>query len=291
MKAEDLDRSTILEQELVVRTQGEQREAALREQLLQSERLAMVGKMAAQVAHEIRNPLSSIGLNVELLADEIRRSKIGTREEVKGLFTSILSEIDRLNTVIEEYLQFARLPHEDRTVHSLTDLLTDVLGLMEREAINQGICLIRQLTGSSLGVFMDEKQIRQAMINIIRNAFQAMPQGGGLEVEAAPQGNMAEVRLRDTGIGIPEEQLPLVFHPFFTTKPMGTGLGLTYAQQVIQEHQGSIALESICGGGTTVTFRLPLAEESNPSNPESLTTSSESELFSRTPNPESQTPD
>lgn len=233
----------------------------MRDQLLQSERMATIGKMAAQVAHEIRNPLSSIGLNVELLADEVKRSDVGARDDVKGLFTTILSEIDRLNLVIEEYLHFAHMPRQDKTVYSLTWLLMDVCRFIEREATGQGIHLIRQFPDAPLRVLIDEQQARQAILNVVRNAFQAMSEGGELRVEASHREQCAEVRFQDTGVGISSEHLDQVFQPFYTTKAMGTGLGLTYAQQVIQEHRGSISLESAGGVGTTVTIRLPLAEE------------------------------
>lgn len=233
----------------------------MREQLLQSERMATIGKMAAQVAHEIRNPLSSIGLNVELLADEVKRSDVGARDDVKGLFTTILSEIDRLNLVIEEYLHFAHMPRQDRTVQPLTGLLIEVCRLIEREAAHQGITLTPRFPEAPLHVLIDEQQVRQTILNVVRNAFQAMPEGGELRVEAARLDQHAEVRLQDTGVGIPAEHLDRIFQPFYTTKTMGTGLGLTYAQQVIQEHQGSISLESAQGMGTTVTIRLPLVEE------------------------------
>jgi len=216
--------------------------AALEEReqrLIRSERLATVGRMAAQITHEVRNPLASIGLYVELLGDEL-----GDRPEARRLVSSITSEVDRLTEITETYLRFARLPRPKLDREDLPALVASVVEFARAELLQAGIVLDTNLA-PDLEVAADESQLRQALLNLIRNAREAMHGGGRMTVTVGmrPDG-MAEITIGDTGPGIAPEHLPKIFDPFFSTKAKGTGLGLALVQQIAVEHGGRVEVES-----------------------------------------------
>jgi signal transduction histidine kinase len=227
------------------------------EEVLASERLVTIGKMAAQVAHEIRNPLSSISLNAELLEDEINSYEGVSTEEARSLLTAIMSEVDRLASITEDYLKFARLPRPVWEKENINHILLDLLNFSKEEIAKHGIQVITQFDPSIPEIKVDEKQLREAFLNILKNAFEAMPQGGELQITTARTGEQIEVIISDTGIGIEEKNLEKIFTPFFTTKEEGTGLGLALTQQIIHEHGGTIQCKSQVGKGTTFILRFP----------------------------------
>jgi hypothetical protein len=188
------------------------------EEVLASERLVTIGKMAAQVAHEIRNPLSSISLNAELLEDEINSYEGVSTEEARSLLTAIMSEVDRLAAITEDYLKFARLPRPVWERENINHILLDLLNFSKEEIAKHGIQTITQFDPSIPEIKVDEKQLREAFLNILKNAFEAMPQGGELQITTTRTGEYIEVVISDTGIGIEEKNLEKIFTPFFTTK-------------------------------------------------------------------------
>lgn len=245
---------------------------------IENERLAMVGKMAARVAHEIRNPLGAISLNTELLQDEVKDLPHG--EGAKAHIHTILSEIERLNNVIEEYLAFARLPKIDRSREGLNSVVTEVVGLIQETAARQGIAIRVDLAEGIPEVEMDRAQLKSALLNLVRNGIEAMPKGGVLTFRTSqrrgepppvlsgaaptsPSGSpqtLVGVEVSDTGHGIPPDAQERLFEPFFTTKEGGTGLGLAHSRQVVHEHGGCIDCVSEVGRGTTFVVILPVAE-------------------------------
>jgi signal transduction histidine kinase len=230
-----------------------------REQLLiRSERLAAVGKIAAQITHEVRNPLSSIGLNAELLEEELEAMD-GPRQriqEAKALTRAIVKEVDRLTEITEEYLRFARLPRPRLEHEDLAAIVSSLLEFLRPELQANGIAVEAKLD-PALQVAADEHQLRQALLNLLRNAGEAMPHGGQLTVAArAVDARNIELRISDTGEGIAAEHLPKIFDAFFSTKEGGTGLGLALTQQIIVAHGGRIEVESEPGKGTTFVLRL-----------------------------------
>lgn len=233
----------------------DQKLAVQREELLRAERLATIGKMSAQITHEIRNPLSSIGLNTELLEEELA-DNTGDFREARELLRSIGQEVGRLTDVTEQYLRFARMPKADLHMESLNNLVTH-LGQFVQEDLNQRhINLIIRLEPIPDTLF-DANQIRQALINLIRNAAEAMPKGGAVELTTGQRPEFVWVQVRDWGEGIPDEQRERIFDPFFSTKINGTGLGLALVQQIITEHRGNIVCEAAPGGGTVFRLELP----------------------------------
>lgn len=230
----------------------------LEKRILQSERLAVIGKMAAKVAHEIRNPLSSISLNTELLEDEIRTEFGGLPEEAETLLKTIIGEVDRVANLSEEYLQFSRLPEAEITLCHIDDLVRDVVEFIEPEANTVGIQIITKIQEDIPPFPFDYQQIRRVLLNLYRNAIEAMKNGGLIRTEVKLLGEDVEIRIADTGDGIPDEYGKKIFDPFFTTKDLGTGLGLAITKQIITEHGGKISYESRLKSGTTFIIRLPL---------------------------------
>jgi PAS domain S-box-containing protein len=233
----------------------------LEEEKLQAERLAIIGAMSARLAHEIRNPLSSIILNIDLVGDEIEalgKNHPSAADEARALLKSIGSEVRRIQRVTEDYLQFARLPRLQREPVNLEALLTQGLSFLDSLLAASGVEVRTRFEPRLPPVAVDESQFWQAILNLVRNAIEAMPAGGTLIIETAWRGDEVEVSVTDTGHGMTEEQRRQLFKPFFSTKSGGTGLGLPLTQQIIFEHGGSIECRSAPGVGTTFVIRLPL---------------------------------
>jgi two-component system, NtrC family, sensor kinase len=225
--------------------------------LIRSERLATVGRMAAHITHEIRNPLASLGLNVELLGDEVGADN----QEARKLVTSIGKEVDRLSEITETYLRFVRLPKPKLEHEDLGALATSVLEFAGGELAQAGIKWSLDIEPNLPEVVADESQLRQALLNLVRNAKEAMAGGGRIriKVDKAAEGQVRLV-LADTGPGISPENLSNIFEPFFSTKAKGTGLGLALVQQIVSEHGGRIEVDCPPGGGTHFTILLPVAK-------------------------------
>ncbi|HEX6837634.1 MAG TPA: ATP-binding protein [Polyangia bacterium] len=229
------------------------------QRLIRSERLAAVGKIAAQITHEVRNPLSSIGLNAEMLEEE-------TQGEARKLARAIVKEVDRLTEITEEYLRFARLPRPKLEREDLGELMKSLIAFMHQELEGHGVTVDARLEPSLPPIAADEHQLRQALLNLMRNAVEAMRDGGRLTLTAArvadEDGRYVELTIADTGEGIAADHLPKIFDPFFSTKEGGTGLGLALTQQIIVEHGGRIEVRSEPGRGTTFIVRLVAAAQS-----------------------------
>jgi two-component system NtrC family sensor kinase len=228
------------------------------QRLIHSERLATVGKVAAQITHEIRNPLASIGLSAELLGDELSPEQ----REAQRLLGAISGEVDRLSEITESYLRFVRLPRPVLEREDPVALVTSVMEFARAELKQAGISLELAAPHPVPDIAADENQIRQALLNLIRNAREAMPQGGRLRVEVTA-GSLGRVTVAvgDTGPGISPENARHIFEPFFSTKASGTGLGLALVQQIVAEHGGEVAVQtrqasSGAPGGSGTTFEL-----------------------------------
>jgi len=228
---------------------------ATKSRLIQTERLAAIGRMAAHVTHEVRNPLSSIGLNVDMLGDEIRDAG----PESERLLESIQQELERLESITEEYLRLARLPEPSLSPEDPTHLLRDTAEFVRREMNASGVELRLDLAPQLPAVAMDEPQLRQALLNLLRNAREAMPDGGVAKLEAMRYDGGVRIQVHDEGAGIAEEEREHVFDLFYTTKERGTGLGLPLTQQIVVAHGGHIACKPRLPHGTTFEVWLPAA--------------------------------
>jgi len=234
-----------------------------RRELLRAERLAAVGRISAQITHEIRNPLNSLGLNAELLAEELGAHG---SQEARALVGAISREVDRLNAVTEEYLRFARLPKPVMAREDVNEILAGLLDFLAAEMATARVEVRRELAPGLPPVLGDEAQLRAAFLNLLRNSREAMPSGGSILVRTRLAANdVVEAEVSDTGPGIPAGDIARIFDPFYSTKSGGTGLGLAFTLQVLKEHGGTVRCESEPGRGTTFLVRLPtVAEDRSP---------------------------
>jgi signal transduction histidine kinase len=232
----------------------------LRQQLLQAQRLSSVGALASSVAHEFNNILTTI-INYAKLA---LRSTADDASRTQAL-EKILKGSQRAATIINSMLGFARNSATQREVTDLAALVEEVLILADKDLRKHQIQVETKFHGRPQ-VPVVPGQIEQILLNLVINARQAMPRGGRLciDVRENPRTHMAEIRVSDTGVGIPPDRLRLIFEPFYTTKEPdehghgGTGLGLSVCRQIVEQHQGRIRVESRVGKGSTFTVKLPL---------------------------------
>jgi two-component system, NtrC family, sensor kinase len=234
---------------------------------LSNERLAAIGKMAAHVTHEIRNPLSAMGLNVELLAEELAapREHDGTqRAEVGSLLAAIQREVQRLEQLSEEYLRVARLPQPRMEADDVAATVREIVAFARPEIEREGCTLELHVADPLPPALFDEAQLRQALLNLLRNAREAMPGGGQIDVRVMAEGMGVVVDVDDRGGGIPEEIRARVFDPFFSTKGEGTGLGLAITRHILQAHGGRVTCEPRETGGTRFRVALPIALDGQP---------------------------
>ena len=228
--------------------------------ILQMERLATVGRMSAQVAHEVRNPLNALGLNAEMLGDELSALPDPARGEARELLNKLQEEIDRLAEVTETYLSLARLPRPELSTGDLGALIMDVLAFVGDEMADAGVVVNTSLAEGLPDIPMDAPQLRQALLNLLRNAAEAQPGGGSVAVELARGGGGLVLVVSDRGPGIDAATAESIFDPFISTKERGTGLGLAITRQIVEGHHGSIRYEPAPGGGAAFRVVLPLAE-------------------------------
>lgn len=225
-----------------------------------AEHLAGIGRLAANIAHEIRNPLASISGSVEVL-----KSFPGVDKETRNLIDITVREVDRVNALITGLLDYARPRAEDRQRLDLAEIVMEVAMIFDRERRACEITLIQDLARE---VWVDggQGQLRQVIWNLLRNAVEAMPEGGKIHIRVEQgvgmEGHMeAWLTIRDTGTGIAQADIGRIFEPFFSRKPNGTGLGLATTARIMEEHSGSIDVTSDEGKGTTFLLRFPLAKD------------------------------
>jgi len=224
-----------------------------RDKLIQAERLATAGKMSASFAHEIRNPLSSMRMLSQMLMQ-----KPETSDEQRQSLQYILEEIERIDNIVKGLMDFARPTTLNLEQQSLVPALQAVLALMEANLTHHQIQLVPELTSDLPDFQFDSDKIKQAFMNVVLNAMEAMPQGGTLTVAALKQEDAVCIKVIDTGIGISAEDIEHLFEPFFTRKEKGTGLGLANVKRILEEHGGTVEIESTPDEGTTVSMWLPL---------------------------------
>jgi two-component system, NtrC family, sensor histidine kinase PilS len=217
----------------------------------QADRLATVGRMAANIAHEIRNPLASLTGAIEVLARDAGAG--GTRERLAQI---VVRESERLDHIIRDLLDYARPAPLTLQAINLADTLDEVLFLLEHRPLPDTVKVARAYD-RDLAVDADPQQIRQVFWNLCLNALQAMPEGGELHVAAHCQDRFVQVRVSDSGQGIQAADLPHIFEPFFSTKSEGSGIGLALVHRIVQEHGGDIEVRGRTGPGTTFIITLP----------------------------------
>lgn len=244
---------------------------APRSQLLElSRRVASLGRLTAGVAHEVKNPLNAMTIHLELLKEKMAA---GASPESTSEHVDIIGrEIRRLDDVVQGFLKFAR--PEELTLQAVSpgELSRDVLKMIEPEASAVGVTLTSFCAPNVPPIEADPSILRQALVNLAKNAIQAMPQGGRLDVTCAQgKDGRVEIRVADTGVGISPENLAKIFDLYFTTKRAGTGIGLSLVYRTIQLHNGDIDVESTPGKGTTFIIKMPQARGDPIAPPKSST--------------------
>lgn len=232
--------------------------AAARAAALEARERELLDRLAAGLAHELKNPLGALNLNLQLLAEELQNSPQVSRTSADRL-ALIMKETRRLEDVLDNFLRYARRRPLALTPLSINDLISDVLTFLKPETRRSRIELEVKLDPARPQIRGDQSLIKQALLNVVLNAVEAMPEGGRLTVTTEPHATGVQVTVADTGAGISAEDLPKVYDAYFSTRKDGTGLGLAITRRIIEGHGGTISLESAPGRGTTVTIFLPAA--------------------------------
>lgn len=246
---------------LVVLVKDVSKIVALEQELRKRDRLVAAGTLAAGVAHEIRNPLSAIELNLRLLRDEVA-SLLPGRPDAEEYFDVLFAETQRLNRITSSFLQLSRPEELMKSVMPVDAPIQRVLRLIESEAKAKGISFVVDFNAHSTEVLGDATKLEQVCLNLLINSMQAMPDGGVIRVSSRlPIGENArfvDIVIADHGVGVSPENIPRLFDPYFTTRADGNGLGLAIADRIVSNHGGKILVESSPGAGTVMTVRLPI---------------------------------
>lgn len=247
-------RGNILQLEDISEKRG--REARLR----RAESLASLTTLAAGVAHEIKNPLGSIGIHNQLIRKLTSRLDPEDADAIDAYLTVIDEEIDRLNKIVVDFLFAVRPMDTNLEDGDLNALVEELLRFVQFELEQSRIELITDLDNALPHLKLDPKYFKQAVLNLVKNAISAMPDGGMLRVSTQSRGDQALLRISDNGEGMSPEVRDKIFEPYFTTKDFGSGIGLTLVYKVVKEHMGDISVISKEGRGTTFTITLPLPQ-------------------------------
>lgn len=225
----------------------------LRERLIKAERMAVLGEVAAKVAHEIRTPLVSVG-------GFARRLKKNLQGNLKEYADIIAKEVERLEGILNEILSFVKETRVVREIVNSNRLIEEVISLIKSDLDERSIVLVREFSEPA-EIYIDTNMIKEALLNILSNAIQAIGSNGTIFVKTYIKDNATVFEIKDTGVGISKEDLPFIFDPFFTTKKANTGLGLTITHRIIEEHHGNIEVESMLGLGSTFRVFIPLKKQ------------------------------
>ncbi|MSN26689.1 MAG: HAMP domain-containing protein [Geobacter sp.] len=240
------------EQGLTVTIRNETEKEKLREEMTRLDRLASLGKLSAGIAHEVRNPLTGISLLLDDLHDNAALANAD-----QNMIKKALGEIERVERLISALLNYSSPPRSNFRVGDLNTVVNDTALLMRRQCERQKVYIVVS-TGTLPPFRFDPEKIKQALMNIIRNALEAMPNGGEIRLSTTIDVDHVIIAISDNGPGINEKDLPLIFEPFFTRKGAGTGLGLSITQRIIEEHHGQISVKSSTETGTLFLLELPL---------------------------------
>lgn len=230
-----------------------------REAEARQNRLALMGTMAASVAHEIRNPLNSLTLSIEFLKRRARNIGSSAAPDLDEDLSSMQHEVKRLDQVVRDFADLSREPRIETRPMPLRDAIEHVVRLFRPVAQQRGIRLEAKLDAGDTVVEADPQRIEQVLVNLVKNALEATSAGGSVEVRTQVQGERLAVEVADTGVGIAPEQQALLFEPFHSTRSHGLGLGLYLSKRLVEAHRGMLTMTSARGKGTTFRIELPLA--------------------------------
>lgn len=250
--------STVEQALTKVRLQRERR--VLEKRAADAEAMSAMGKLALNLAHEIRNPLNAAVLQLHLLARDVDRldADEATRAALKRRGAIVGDEIGRLSRLLTEFLELARPRGIAREPVHLGRLVEDVLDLEQDSATSRGVTVVKEIAPDGCVAIGDAAKLKQVVLNLVVNAIEAMRTGGVLTARVAPVEDQVVIAIEDTGGGIPPEVQASVFDPFFTTKEAGTGLGLSIVRNIVDQHMGDVRIESDPGKGTRALVRIPV---------------------------------
>ncbi|WP_232699325.1 PAS domain-containing sensor histidine kinase [Brevibacillus daliensis] len=220
------------------------------ELLRNSDKLSMIGELAAGVAHEIRNPLTALRGFIQLLQASETKNKF--------YFDVMITELDRINFIVSELLVLSKPQVQHYKQTNVLHIIRDVITLLESQALLHNVMFHIEGATNELTITCEENQIKQVFINIVKNAIEAMPNGGTITIDTTQEGNHIQICFKDQGCGIPKERFDKLGEPFYTTKDKGTGLGLMVSNKIIRDHHGHFTIDSVMDEGTTVCVHLPL---------------------------------
>lgn len=226
--------------------------------LARAEQLAAVGRLSAKMAHEVRNPLGAINLNVDLLGDLVRQCPEPAVTEARELLASMRDEVRALTALTDEYLVAARLPRPRFEKESLDEVVSELVAFLRPVATRQGATLAVELDEALPPVPCDRAMLRQAVRNLVKNALETVPRGGRVTVGTRLAADAAVISVTDDGPGLSPAARAHLFEPFFTTKERGTGLGLSIAREIAHQHGGDLDWDDAAGGGSHFSIRMPL---------------------------------
>ena len=237
---------------------------------VEAERVHALTLLAGSLAHEIGNPLNALDIHLQLMEREIRRLRrimgeeatevLASADRLDGFLKVAKGEVHRLDYIITEFLQALRPTTPKFQSGSINETASETVALLRPEMEARQLTLTEELAERLPSVQFDPAQIKQVLVNLLKNAMQATPPGGFITLSTGANSEAVWLRIRDTGAGIPAERLNRIFEPFFTTKEKGTGLGLLIVQRIIRDHRGQIEVESAVGSGTTFKIWMPLLE-------------------------------
>jgi two-component system, sporulation sensor kinase E len=227
--------------------------------LRRAESLAALTTLTAGVAHEIKNPLASIGIHLQLMQKQLKGKKTIRAADMKQYLDIVGEEVDRLNMILVDYLMAVR-PSDGRLEPAdLNEVIKDITAFLQFELKEAGVELVLEFSEIPK-VDLDGKSVKQALLNLVKNAIDAMPHGGTLWIGTSRHQDKVLVKIRDTGTGIPEELITKIFEPYYTTKDTSSGLGLTVVYKIMKEHRGEVSVSSRAGEGTTFTLSFPVPQ-------------------------------
>ncbi len=229
-----------------------------RNEMVSKAKFATMGKIAFNLAHEIRNPLEAISGAVEILGDEIEEGS-----DKNDYLAIIKDEVENLNEYLSEFLEFTRSQPRNREASALDDLIKDTLLLLNPLIKKNRINIVSRFNSFGVNIFVDTNQFKRVLLNILINSIEALPEGGIIDIstEIKHENNGVTVLVKDNGTGIHKKYMERIFEPYFSTKKNGSGIGLALCKKIIEQHEGSIEIRSVYGRETEVRITLPLLKE------------------------------
>ena len=233
-------------------------EKMFNEELVRSKTLSTLGQYSNELAHEIKNPLNAINIQMSLLEREIGKHDLGTGEELSDVVKVVKEEISRLNKLAKDCLSFSKSGDLERAEEGIGQIFEELLSLITPHADLNGVNIYLTITGSCPQILVDRDKLKQAFLNLILNAIEAMTGGGSIAINVSKKDSYLNISIKDTGPGIPDEQHDKIFDLFYSTKSGGTGVGLAITKNIIHAHGGNIRFEKLVEGAEFI-IELPLS--------------------------------